>query len=80
MEQRQLTNLTLTANVIGLVGILLSYFIRVPYLRIIVCAVVMLLVLFNLTKWSKLRKIDLLLNILWVLYAGWNIYNVMNQI
>lgn len=80
MEQRQLNNLTLTANVIGLVGILLSYFIWVPYLRIIVCAVVMLLVLFNLTKWSKLRKIDLLLNILWVLYAGWNIYNVMNQI
>lgn len=73
MEQRQLANLTLTANVFGLVGILLSYFIWVPYLRNIVCALVLLLVLFNLTKWSKLRKIDLLLNILWVLYAGWNI-------
>lgn len=80
MEQRQLTNLTLTANVIGLVGILLSYFIWVPYLRIIVCAVVVLLALFILTKWRKLKKIDLLLNIFWILWAGCSIYLVMKRV
>lgn len=81
MEQRKLTDLTLTAGVIAVVGMLLGNFIWVPYLRIIACAAVVLLTLFNLTKWSKMRKIDLLLNILWLLWAGWSIiYLVMNRL
>lgn len=81
MEQKKLTDLTLAAGVIAVVGIVLGNFIWVPYLRIIFCAVVVLLTLFNLTKWNKMRKIDLLLNILWFLWAGWSvIYLVMHRI
>ena len=81
MEQRKLTDLTLTAGVIAVVGMLLGNFIWVPYLRIIACAAVVLLTLFYLTTWSKMRKIDLLLNILWLLWAGWSIiYLVMNRL
>lgn len=74
MEQKQLTNLTLTAGVIAVIGMVLGNFIWVPYLRIVFCAAVVLLTLFNLTKWKNMRKIDLLLNILWFLWAGWSIY------
>ena len=35
MEQKQLTNLTLTAGVIAVIGMVLGNFIWVPYLRII---------------------------------------------
>ena len=69
MEQKQLTNLTLTAGVIAV------------YLRIIFCAVVVILTLYNMTQWKNLRKIDLLLNFLWFLWAGWSvIYLVMNRL
>jgi hypothetical protein len=74
MEQKQLTNLTLTAGVIAVIGMLLGNFIWVPYLRIIFCAVVVILTLYNMTQWKNLRKIDLLLNFLWFLWAGWSIY------
>ena len=74
MEQKQLTNLTLTAGVIAVIGMLLGNFIWVPYLRIIFCAVVVILTLYNMTQWKNLKKIDLLLNILWFLWAGWSIY------
>ena len=81
MEQKQLTNLTLTAGVIAVIGMLLGNFIWVPYLRIIFCAVVVILTLYNMTQWKNLRKIDLLLNFLWFLWAGWRvIYLVMNRL
>lgn len=81
MEQKQLTNLTLTAGVIAVVGMLLGNIIWVPYLRIIFCAVVVILTLYNMTQWKNLRKIDLLLNFLWFLWAGWSvIYLVMNRL
>ena len=81
MEQKQLTNLTLTAGVIAVIGMLLGNFIWVPYLRIIFCAVVVILTLYNMTQWKNLRKIDLLLNLLWFLWAGWSvIYLVMNRL
>ncbi len=81
MEQKQLTNLTLTAGVIAVIGMLLGNFIWVPYLRIIFCTVVVILTLYNMTQWKNLRKIDLLLNFLWFLWAGWSvIYLVMNRL
>ena len=81
MEQKQLTNLTLTAGVIAVIGMLLGNFIWVPYPRIIFCAVVVILTLYNMTQWKNLRKIDLLLNFLWFLWAGWSvIYLVMNRL
>ena len=81
MEQKQLTNLTLTAGVIAVIGMLLGNFIWVPYLRIIFCAVVVILTLYNMTQWKNLRKIDLFLNFLWFLWAGWSvIYLVMNRL
>ena len=81
MEQKQLTNLTLTAGVIAVIGMLLGNFIWVPYLRIIFCAVVVILTLYNMTQWKNLRKIYLLLNFLWFLWAGWSvIYLVMNRL
>ena len=81
MEQKQLTNLTLTAGVIAVIGMLLGNFIWVPYLSIIFCAVVVILTLYNMTQWKNLRKIDLLLNFLWFLWAGWSvIYLVMNRL
>jgi hypothetical protein len=81
MEQKQLTNLTLTAGVIAVIGMLLGNFIWVPYLRIIFCAVVVILTLYNMTQWKNLRKIDLLLNFLWFLWAGCSvIYLVMNRL
>lgn len=81
MEQKQLTNLTLTAGVIAVIGMLLGNFIWVPYLRIIFCAVVVILTLYNMTQWKNQRKIDLLLNFLWFLWAGWSvIYLVMNRL
>lgn len=81
MEQKQLTNLTLTAGVIAVIGMLLGNFIWVPYLRIIFCAVVVILTLYNMIQWKNLRKIDLFLNFLWFLWAGWSvIYLVMNRL
>ena len=81
MEQRKLTDLTLTAGVIAVIGMLLGNFIWVPYLRIIFCAVVVILTLYNMTQWKNLRKIDLLWNFLWFLWAGWSvIYLIMNRL
>ena len=81
MEQKQLTNLTLTAGVIAVIGMLLGNFIWVPYLRIIFCAVVVILTLYNMTQWKNLRKIDLLLNFLWFLWAGWRVIDlIMNRL
>lgn len=81
MEQRKLTDFTLTAGVIAVLGVLLGNYIWVPYLRIIACAIVVIITLFNLTQWKQLRKIDLLLNILWFLWAGWSvIYLIMNRL
>lgn len=81
MEQRKLTDLTLTAGVIAVLGVLLGNYIWVPYLRIIACGIVVIITLFNLTQWKQLRKIDLLLNILWFLWAGWSvIYLIMNRL
>ena len=81
MEQKKLTNLTLTAGVIAVIGMLLGNFIWVPYLRIVFCAVVVILTLFNMTQMKNMRKIDLLLNFLWFLWAGWSvIYLIMNRL
>ena len=81
MEKKKLTDLTLTAGVIAVIGMLLGNIIWVPYLRIIFCAIVVLLTLFNLTQLKNLRKMDLLLNVLWFLWAGWSIiYLVMNRL
>lgn len=81
MEQKKLTNLTLTAGVIAVIGMLLGNFIWVPYLRIVFCAVVVILTLFNMTQMKSMRKIDLLLNFLWFLWAGWSvIYLIMNRL
>lgn len=81
MEQKKLTDLTLTAGVIAVIGMLLGNYVWVPYLRIIFCAIVVLLTLFNLTHLKRLRKMDLLLNILWFLWAGWSvIFLLMNRV
>ena len=81
MEQKTLTNRTLTAGVIAVLGMLLGNYIWIPFLRIIFCAVVVIITLMNMIHWKKMRKIDLLLNILWFLWAGWSvIFLVMNRL
>ena len=79
MEQKKLTNLTLTAAIIAVLGVFLGSYSWVPYLRIICCAIVAIITIINLTQWKNLRKIDLVLNIVWLLWAGWSIFYLVSN-
>jgi hypothetical protein len=79
MEQKKLTNLTLTAAIIAVLGVFLGSYIWVPYFRIICCAIVAIITIINLIQWKNLRKIDLVLNIVWLLWAGWSIFYLVSN-